>query len=827
MKVPNNIEPKPATKRRYVGAIKVTGTSFTLCFLVYVLVNWFVGRYPFGNVPLAMADEASQFVPFYADLWQVLHGNPNTSPLFSWNAGLGVPRIGDYTTYLGGPFPLLISLFPKKYLGLGFFIIKGIKLSVAGSAFSALLYMISSKEKNFHYQIFSLIYAFSGWTTEIAAVRIIWIDGLIALPLITIAGLWSLRYRRRALSIALICFSWWSNYYTAYMASLGAALLIIILSFNFGFKAKDQAKRILNFAVNGITGVSICSILLLPTYLAISRGSYYPGWPYETPSILKIIKSMYGGIRSYPDLPTIYVGCFLLFYIFAFFVNTKIKNSLKISAAILLAISVGSFFLRPVALVWNLFDVPNGSWFRFAFVVVFYLTLIGYYSFLKTEFVSLYKLVLGILIISTPGVWAYFTGRTIFSNSIKLTIVFYLSLFGAIVAVILFKTKKRNVVFDHIATTSAVASIVLMLLVNSAVLTAYFVDSFRGLQVLTSMPGKYNGVTKPLFVFSHSQIRYNNGLLYGVPEASYYSSIVPQEFGVDFSNWHGVNADAGGRMVSLLNDPYLRSISGAENGFDTVSGKSYVLKTQGLPFVTREIADGQSFEPNGKIDDVFARREKAVGASIYSASIPANTGNGPTTRLVTEKDFYAYKAGDSASFTCPKGEIPQVLIRYGGLLLQVDDRAPQSFMKGAILSGLSETLKFGVSEVYPGKNSGILKSKDFKCLNLKKLNQAIKSFDNVRAQVNGRFFSFYGEKDMVYRVRTPYSDNWECDAGTTKNLNQFLVISAKDDGKISCSYRIDGLRSGLIVSGTALLVALSLCIADRRFCGRNNSSKSR
>ena len=814
MKVPILRTPKQISSYKPKHAISIMATSFVLCFLIYLLINWFVERYPFGEVPVALGDEAWQFLPFYADLWEVLHGNPRTSLLFSWNAGMGVPRIGDYTTYLGGPFPLLIALFPKKYLAMGYFIVKGIKLSCAAAAFSALLHRISPNQKNANYQIFSMIYAFGGWTLEIGAVRIIWLDGLISLPLITIAGLLSYKRKARSTAIALICFCWWSNYYTAYMASLGAALLIIVLCFTSNSKTIDRVKGILNFALNGVLAIAICAILLWPTFLSVKEGINIPGGSFKSPSFFKLAKSLYGGSITYPALPSIFVGYLLLFYLVAFFINKQISVKLKFCATVILACSIGSFFFKPATLVWNLFDAPNGTWFRFSFVIIGYLTLLGFYSFTQIKHLNIYNRILCCLAVLLPAIWAYLNNKIIFSADSKLAFISFLAFFSAVLAFILFELKNISHFCRTIATGSALASIVIMVLMNSGLATTYFVGNLAGLNSPAIGIKHSQQASISPFVFSHAPIPYNNGFLYGVPEASYYSSIAPRELGINLASWYGANTSSGGRMVSFTEDPYLISISGGNNIFDTSTGEIRRLDVSGVPFVSTQPRKPEYSDSLKHLDNTFSNREKAVLGSIYSESLPAISANGKPANFDEKDSSVKYKSGDSLSINCSGTDVPQVLVDDNALRVSIEGKSPETFNNGTVISALDNTLSFRVFDISSGKKSGTLAFKDVRCLSLHNLNKAVKLFNNVSVDVKGRSFSFYAEKGNTYRVRVPYSEKWKCSQARTDSINQFLGVYAHHTGKVTCSYQIPGLATGTLVSFVSCILAFALCMKE-------------
>ncbi|MCE0445034.1 YfhO family protein [Streptomyces tricolor] len=55
-----------------------------------------------------------------------------------------------------------------------------------------------------------------------------WLDGLIALPLLCLVGERALTGRRYLPGVLIVALAWTANFYTAYMATLGAALVLLL-----------------------------------------------------------------------------------------------------------------------------------------------------------------------------------------------------------------------------------------------------------------------------------------------------------------------------------------------------------------------------------------------------------------------------------------------------------------------------------------------------------------------------------------------------------------------------------------------------------------------
>lgn len=790
---------------------KILLASFSGCFALYVLISIFISRYPSGEVPIALGDEAWQFLPFYSDLWNVIHGKGETSLFFSWHAGLGVPRIADYTTYLGGPLPLLIGLFPRESIGLGYFLIKGLKFALAGSSFCALVYYLFPIQKISSYVLFSLIYAFSGWTIEMGMVRIIWIDGLISLPLIILAGYWSTRFKNRLLSITIIFLGWWSNYYTAYMASIGSALFITLYIF-ICTEAKliEKIKRIANFAINGIIGVAACSFLLIPTYMAVSESISIPGREYEAPNLIRLGKSLYGGSFSYPENPTIFVGIFTLICLSSFIFNTKINIRIKLFGTALILFSFGSFFFEPSAMFWNLFDSPNGSWFRPAFVIVFFLSFLGFYGFTRLKEMTICSSILSNVLVAIPAIYLIASKKSFFASTSVTTFAFACILLSAILAHFIYCINFKSRVLKALGTTIVFVSILPMILINSKIATGHFLNDLASLNYPNSFP-KIKQEPKTATVFEYSGIPFNIGLLYGTPESSYYSSVVPTELGNDFTHYYGVISNAGGRMVSLNKDPYMRAISGTKYAYNVKVDESRLLPVQELPFISIDPGNVSQGTDLNDPNSAFLNREAPLGSPIYSDSFPLVTVNGIEYRPGVDV-LPNLVEGDSVQMSCASGEVPQLIVQDGTVRALVNGEDENSYSRGKIISGLSENMNLTVVSTKENRSASNFSFSGTRCLDLAKLDSAIKAREEVPSDRGTKDFSFDSVSNQTYRVRIPFSEKWECQNAQAQNSGSFLTLRSISGGEISCHYRQPGQTQGLMLSLASLGIALLFSI---------------
>src|SRR6185312_15203844 len=71
-------------------------------------------------------------------------------------------------------------------------------------------------------------YGMCGWVVNDAFADPMWFCGLIGLPLVCIAADWCLQGRRWVAGTLLVTLVWVTNFYTAAMATLAAALILLV-----------------------------------------------------------------------------------------------------------------------------------------------------------------------------------------------------------------------------------------------------------------------------------------------------------------------------------------------------------------------------------------------------------------------------------------------------------------------------------------------------------------------------------------------------------------------------------------------------------------------
>ncbi|GAA2495900.1 YfhO family protein [Streptomyces gobitricini] len=316
--------------------------------------------FPFGPRTRGVNDLGNQFVPFHAHLWDLLHGRADGGLPLNWSSGYGTSFLPDLGTYLSSPFALLVVVFPRDDIDLAVYVITVLKMAVAAAAMSLLL-LVRRPGPWWGAAVLGASYALCGWAVVEASYNPMWLDGLIALPLLCLVGEWVRTGRHPVLAPVVVAVVWVANFYTAYMATIGAALVLLAHGVP-GWRLLGRAARTV------LLGVGLAAPVLVPVLLG-SRHAH-PGWTRGfTPAgwgevAARVLPATYGFFT-----PAVFLGTSALLLAAALPFHRRVPPRERWTWTGLVAGVVLSLQWEPTHLVWHVFATPNGSPYRQTFVL--------------------------------------------------------------------------------------------------------------------------------------------------------------------------------------------------------------------------------------------------------------------------------------------------------------------------------------------------------------------------------------------------------------------------------------------------------------------------
>lgn len=204
---------------------------YTLSFLIptflLLIICILTKVYPFGNNTLALWDCKGQYIDFLSYFKTIFTDNNNF--LYTFSKGMGGDMVGLSAYYLLSPLNLILFFFPNQYLPVALLLIIVVKIGLCGLTFN---YFIN-KLNIFDWKslIFSTSYALIGYNMAYFW-DIMWIDGVILLPLIALGINIILKSNKPHLYVISLFAALMTNYYIGFMLCIFSAIYFVYSLFS-------------------------------------------------------------------------------------------------------------------------------------------------------------------------------------------------------------------------------------------------------------------------------------------------------------------------------------------------------------------------------------------------------------------------------------------------------------------------------------------------------------------------------------------------------------------------------------------------------------------
>ena len=334
---------------------------------VFCVADAVARSYPFGPRTRNVNDLGNQYVPFHAHLWDLLHGRADGGPFVNWQSGFGSSFLPDLGTYLSSPFALLVALFPRDEIDLAVYVITVLKIACAGAAMAWLLLSLRPG-RWWGAGLLGASYALCGWSVAVGDYNPMWLDGLVALPLLCLVGEWTLQRRRPLFGVLIVALAWVANFYTAYMATLCAGLVLLLRLWLSDLSRRQRLAAAGRAAGTVALGMGLAAPLVTVVYFGTRHA--YPGRvvqfaPVGTQDLLaRVLPTTY----SFGS-PALYVGMTALLLALALPFHRAVPGRVRTGWTLLVAAVALSLQWGPTHLVWHAFATPQGSPYRQGFVL--------------------------------------------------------------------------------------------------------------------------------------------------------------------------------------------------------------------------------------------------------------------------------------------------------------------------------------------------------------------------------------------------------------------------------------------------------------------------
>ncbi|MGT2528760.1 YfhO family protein [Streptomyces nojiriensis] len=741
---------------------------------------------PYGPRHRSINDLGNQFVPFHAQLWDLLHGRAEGGLLFNWRSGYGTSFLPDLGTYLTSPFAPLVALFPRADIDLAVYVVTVLKTAAAAAAMTWLL-RTHRRGPWWAAGLLGASYALCGWSVIEASYNPMWLDGLIAFPMLCLTGEWALRGRRPLLGVAVVAVCWTANFYTAYMATLGAALVVLV---RIGLTREGVRARLAvvgRAAGTTVLGIALAAPVLLPLFLSSGRAS--PGWvkEFRPVSWADLFARLLPATYSFSS-PAVFVGTGTLLLVAALPFHRDVPARTRLCWAGLTAAVALSLQWAPTHLVWHLFATPNGSPYRQTFVLAG-IAVIAAWAGLAAGMPGPRTLAGGAGLLTAAALWA--------ADSPLTTRIGYVLFAGGLVSAggAWWALRRPRLVLPAAALLAAV------LAGQAAATTAWgHKGKLGGLDDYPSWSTAHTARAEALAAAegwpayrtdpSRPALTGNDPMLLGGEGGAYYSSHTPAVF-TNTMVALGAGWTSRGRNVQSIDNPVTDAVFavGAR-----LQPDGTVRRAQVPPLVTTRPPGA----PGSYGDSPFANQELLLGAKVYED--PEAPG---VCRAGTEAFLWAPEYNATARLA-------------DGPAFRLNGNAPRNraaVQPLGVSRGPSSALVFDAAA--PPRWT-------LSCLDRSRLDPAVaalraRAATSVRVDSSGVRATLPPGATGTAVLSVPAVAGWNCN---DRPARAYLgLVSVPLDGRtttVTCSFRPPGLLPGTAAAGTALAVLSALALRRRR-----------
>lgn len=365
-------------RSRNLNVLQLSIISGLITAIVFFIMTTITDNNPiFGGVIVSgdMPDQYLSFFQYYRYMWSHL-GQIS----YSFSNGLGGPMTANISYYLLSPFNLLILLFPASKMNIALYLIIWLKIAVATGTFSWTL----SKLFEFKYSVYPMFlgtcYGLSSYVMSYFG-NLMWLDGIILLPLL-VYWLKQLIYKdKRAVYIILLSITIISNYYIAYMICVFLVLAFLFMTINKFENWKTFEKQTIRFGISSILAGLISAFVLLPTFLNLKNNKLNiagtANFKLDSALVFRqsISKLFIGNINT--AMPALFASTIVLILFITYFLDSHNSKKEKLLNGAIGLIFIASLLSTRCYLLWHGYQKPVSFPFRFTFLIIFWMLLLA------------------------------------------------------------------------------------------------------------------------------------------------------------------------------------------------------------------------------------------------------------------------------------------------------------------------------------------------------------------------------------------------------------------------------------------------------------------
>ncbi|ROQ34870.1 putative membrane protein YfhO [Streptomyces sp. PanSC19] len=821
-------------ERRF-AVLRAPAAAALLTAVLFCLATRLSRTYPFGPVTRNTVDLGQQYLPFHAYWRAFLLGETHGDAFLNWNSGFGSNFLGDIGTYLSSPFDLLVVLFPADRVELALYVVTAAKITAAAAVMALLLPRLRPGPWPVA-AVLGTAYALSGWTLDHGSTVPMWLDGLVALPLLCLVGEWARTGRRPVLGPLVVALAWIANFYTAYMATLGAAVVLAVrlLTAEETADARRRLAGALRAARSVLIGIGLAAPLVLVVFLATKVADPTPATVFAPAPWTDLLARFLPATASVAS-PALFIGTPALVLALTLPFNRAVAPRVRAGWTTAIVLVTLSLQWEPTHLLWHAGASPNGIPYRQAFVLCGLLVVAAWFSAARgvprPAPLLAGTALLGVLAWTARGSadidrWTFPAFGT----------AALLALAAAPLALAADRRGHARVRPDRAPRARVLPVLAVVLLVaaqagETAVSGKRIEEQRRGEVSWSPRVGPWQETAAAETDRADAWPRYrtdpgevpggNDVLLVGGQGADYYSSLTSDVTSRTLASL-GFGHYAKGRHPVSLDNPVadaLFSIGTRLRSRPTEPVRQDALPRATVTATTTPVPPLVTVRPAGRPathpgDSAFARQERLLGADVYELPAPRRTGHTLTARC---------PAGSQVWFWAPEYRGTAALA--GERPVDFDGKPPSV---RAPMQALGTAPDSGAVRIDLGPEGTVrLPREPVGCLVRARLDSAVRQLTadgatRVRATGHTVTAELPAGSRGVAVLAAPRISGWRCAAGDAyaRPARAYEgLVAVPLDGRantVSCSFRPPGLKLGGAVGAAALLALAATWFPHRR-----------
>ena len=351
----------------------ISALGFFIPGLVMLWIYASLGYAPWGDKTVLMVDMSSQYVDFFCAL-------KSGDLFFSWAKVLGSGYIGVFSYYVSSPLSFLTLLVPNEYMPVGLMFLTVLKIALAGLSF-AVFAQRRFPDSGITALVCAVCYALMSYNAAYS-MCIMWLDGVIWLPLILLAIERILAGRGVGPYITALTVCFLSTWYISYMIGIFCAMYLCMRLVSLKWAKGELGHILARFLGGAACALGLTAWMWLPTLLTMLQGKLngtnfsvaYNSLLLCNPVLLvgQFLPGQYRGVEN-NALPYVFCGTAVMVLALIHFSFWDPYGREKLAERAVLALLALSMILSPLDKVWHLFQRPNWFPYRYSFLLSFFL----------------------------------------------------------------------------------------------------------------------------------------------------------------------------------------------------------------------------------------------------------------------------------------------------------------------------------------------------------------------------------------------------------------------------------------------------------------------